>query len=67
MNSLCICRITSSATSPVTPPFSEGLVPLPLGAPASLDSLLAYDITLLDHDADLSLVAVPLLPLPDDS
>ena len=40
---------------------------LPLGAPASLDSLLAYDITLLDRDADLSLVAVPLLPLPDDS
>ena len=39
---------------------------LPLGAPASLDSLLAYDITLLDPDTDLSLLAVPLLPLPDD-
>ena len=58
--------------SPVTPQIPEGsLLPpgpesLPLGAPASLDSLLAYDITLLDRDTDLSLLAVPLLPLPDD-
>ena len=37
-----------------------------LGAPASLDSLLVYDITFLDRDIDLSLLAVPLLPLPDD-
>ena len=42
------------ATSPVIPPFSEGSLPLlgpeslPRGVPASLDSLLAYDITLLD-------------------
>ena len=51
---------------------SEGLLPLldleslPLGAPASLNSVLANDITLLDRDADLSLLWVPLLPLPDD-
>ena len=36
------------------------------GGPASLDSLLAYDITLLDRDTDLSCLAAPLLPLPDD-
>ena len=60
------------ATSLVTPRFCEGPLPppgpesLPLGAPASLDSLLAYDITLLDRDTDLSLLAVPLLPLPDN-
>ena len=59
-----------SATSPVTPLSSE--LPLldpeslPLRAPASLDRLVTNDITLLDHDADLSLLAVPLLPLPDD-
>ena len=59
-------------TSPVTPLSSEGLLPpldpesLPLGAPASLNSLLVNDITLLDCDADLSLLGVPLLPLPDD-
>ena len=38
----------------------------PLGGPASMDSLLAYDISLLDRDQDLSLLPVPLLPLPDD-
>ena len=44
------------ATSLETPLSSEGLLPLldpeslPLGAPASLDSLLANDITLLDRD-----------------
>ena len=37
---------------------------LSLGAPASLDSILAHDITLLDRGADLSLLAVPLLLLP---
>ena len=56
------------STSPVTPPFSVGLLPRSgvssAGGPASLDSLLAYDITLLDSDADLSLVPVPLLQLP---
>ena len=60
------------ATSPVTPPFSEGSLPLlgpesfPLGAPASMDSLLAYDITLQDSDANLLQLAVPLLPLSGD-
>ena len=55
------------ATSLVTPPFSEGLLDfLPLGAPASLDSLLTNDITLLGRDADLLLLAVHLLPLPDN-
>ena len=43
-------------TSPVTPALSEGPVQLlgteslPPGGPASMDSLLAYDITLLDRD-----------------
>ena len=60
------------ATSPVTPPFSEDLLhppgpeSLPLGGPVSLDSRFAYDITLLDRDTDLSLLAVPLLHLPDN-
>ena len=63
---------TTCYIPPVTPQFSEGSLPppgpesLPLGAPASLDGLLAYDITLLDCDTDLLLLAVPLLPLPDD-
>ena len=60
------------ATSPVTTALPEG--PLQLlgteslspGGPASMDSLLAYDITLLDRDQDLSLLPVLLLPLPDD-
>ena len=52
------------ATLPVIPPFSKGLLPF-LG-PASLNRLLAYDITLLDSNVDLSLFMVPLLPLPDD-
>ena len=60
------------ATSPVTPAFTEGSLHLlgmeflPPGGRAPLDSLLAYDITLLDRDQDLSLLPVPLLPLPDD-
>ena len=59
-------------TSPVTPLSSEGVLPLldpeslSLGATASLDSLLENDIIFLDRDVDLSLLAVPLLPLPDD-
>ena len=36
------------------------------GGPASMDSLLAGDITLMDRDQDLSLLPVPLLPLPND-
>ena len=36
------------------------------GGAASMDSLLAYDITLLDRDQDLLLLPVPLPPLPDD-
>ena len=61
-----------TATSPVTPPFSEGTLPLlgpashPREAPASLDSFLVYDITFLDCDADLLQHAVPLLPLSGD-
>ena len=31
-----------------------------------MDSLLAGDITLMDRDQDLSLLPVPLLPLPND-
>ena len=37
------------------------------GGPASMDSFLAGDITLMDRDQDLSLLPVPLLPLPNDS
>ena len=39
------------ATLPVTPPISGGSLPPKPGGPASLDSLLAYDITLLDRYA----------------
>ena len=39
---------------------------LPLGAHASLDSLLAYDITRLYCDTVLPLLVVPLLPLLDN-
>ena len=46
----------------VAPPDPESL---PLGAPVSLDGVVACDITLLDHNTDLSLLAIPLLPLPD--
>ena len=31
----------------------------------SLDGVVACDITLLDHNTDLSLIAIPLLLLPD--
>ena len=56
------------ANTPVTPPSSEVLLPppdpesLPLGALVSLNGVVACDITLVDHNTDLSL---PLLPLPD--
>ena len=60
------------ATSPVTPALSEGPVQLlgteslSPGGPASMDSLLAGDISLMDRNKDLSLLPVPLLPLPND-
>ena len=45
----------------------EGSVPL-LGLESlPLGGLLACDITLLDRDTDLLLLAVPLVPLPDDA
>ena len=53
-------------TSPVSPQFPEDSLPLlgsesfTPGAPGSLDSLLAYDISLLDSAADLTQLAVPL-------
>ena len=58
-------------TTPVTPPSSEVLLlppapeSLPPGAPVSLNGVVACDITLLNRSADLSLLAIPLLPLPD--
>ena len=59
-------------TSPVTPQRPEGSVSLlgsetpTLWEPGSLDSLLAYDISILDSAADLTQLALPLVPLPGD-
>ena len=57
------------ANAPVTPPSSEVSLPplesLPPGAPVSLSGVVACDITLLDCSVDLSLFAIPLLPLLD--
>ena len=55
----------------MTSPFSEVSLPLPvpeflpLGAPVSLDGVVACDVTLLDHNTDLSPLEIPLLPLSD--
>ena len=57
-------------TSLVTPQQPEGLLSLlgsgtpTLGVPGSLDSLLAYDISILDSAADLTQPTLPLVPLP---
>ena len=48
---------TSSAVS--LPPSA-----LPPAAPVAVDGVLAFDLTLLDRSADLSLLMIPLLPLP---
>ena len=59
-------------TSPVTPQRPEGPLSLlgsgtrTLGEPGSLDSLLAYDNLILDGAADLTQLALPLVPLPGD-
>ena len=53
-------------TSPVTPQrplLLDGLETPTLGGPGSLDSLLAYNISLLENATDL---APPLVPLPGD-
>ena len=49
-----VLRLSDFAGSGVSPAGSTGIS----------EYLLAHDITLLDRDADLSLLAVPLLPLP---
>ena len=59
-------------TSPVTPQRPEGPLLLPgletptLEGPGSFDSLLAYDISLLENDTDLIQLTLPLIPLPVD-
>ena len=59
-------------TLPVTPQCPEGpLSLLGLGTPTlgergSLDSLLAYDISILNSAADLTQLALPLVPLSGD-
>ena len=51
----------------MTPPSSDDLLPAPGSppqeAPVSFNGVVACDINLLNSGADLSLLAIPLLPL----
>ena len=53
---VCFVAYSRSGASP------SGTPPPP---PVSLNGVVACDITLLDRSTDLSLLAIPLLPLPD--
>ena len=67
-----VCSSVSLDVYPVyeVSPDTTGVVPstapesFPLAAPVAVDGVLACDLNLLDRGTDLSLLAIPLFPLP---